>query len=187
MKKMKMFVSKNGGYVLLAVVLGVALVIAAMLGFWEKNPEIFVALVIGLAPSVIVLYVQNQNEKRESRKWLLEKRASVLEKLVSAIGAAVETGKLPSLGAQEIGEFVKENKPQLVVWAPIFVLRDLRYLEEVCGVEVEGYTHGYAEDALEAVDKLFQTIREELDQGDSAPARNELVKMFLERELKDLF
>lgn len=187
MRKLKMFVSKNGGYVFLVGILSVALVIAAMLGFWEKNPEIFVALVIGLAPSVIVLYVQNQNEKRDRRKWLLEKRASVFEKLVSAIGAAVETGKLPSLAAQEIGDFVKENKPQLVVWAPISVLRDLQYLEDVCSVEVEDDAHGYVEDVLGAVDKLFQTIREELNQDDSARVGNELVRFFLERDLKDLF
>ena len=184
MKTLKKFLPAFGRLVVFAVVLVGALFlipfVAGTPDFWDKNPEILVALVIGLAPSAMVLYVQNRKEERERHKWLLENRASALEEVVSVYGEVVVHGKMPDSPRkrQKFAELVKKmqkNKSRLIVWAPPSVIRALEYAEEAAHPG-KCATH---EELLGIIDDLFRTIRKELDHDDSALEKYELMGVFL--------
>ncbi|MDA8030262.1 MAG: hypothetical protein MPK62_03855 [Alphaproteobacteria bacterium] len=195
MKMLKKFLSALRELaVVVGVLVGALFLIPFVAGtpdFWDKNPEILVALVIGLLPSAVVLYVQNrkeeqdrytQNRKEEQRrhKWLLENRASVLEELVYVYGKAVSLARLPDNSPQKKKSFediVKrtlENKSKLIVWAPLSVIRALQDAEDASFVRKDS-----PEYFLGIVDELFRIIRKELDHNDSGLEKYELLGLYL--------
>ena len=188
-------ISKFPGTTILVATLLLTLVgapfVAKWWDFWAKNPEVLILLVISFVSPGIVLYVQNrkeeqdryvQNRKEEQdrHQWLLEKRASVLEEVVSVYGEVVAHGKMPDSPRkrQKFAELVKKmqkNKSKLIVWAPPSVIRALEYAEEA-SYPGKCATH---EELLGVIDDLFRTIRKELDHDDSALEKYELMGVFL--------
>ncbi|MDA8002161.1 MAG: hypothetical protein MPL62_12855 [Alphaproteobacteria bacterium] len=191
MKKFKLFADKCGETAFLVGVLLFLLVFGpaapAIWNYASQNPGFSLGLLVGLFPAAVSAYiafaVQNKKEKSEYQKWLLEKREAVFAELVSVIGGAVESTRVSEIAtvgtSGEIAAAVRKCKPKLAMWAPASLLRDWRVLEESC--EIVSSQEEF-EDALWAIDDFFRAFRKELGHDDSALARGELVRVFLDSE-----
>ncbi|MDA8003190.1 MAG: hypothetical protein MPL62_18045 [Alphaproteobacteria bacterium] len=195
MKMLKKFFSLIGELaVAICVLVAVLVLIPAVADtpdFWDKNPEILIALVIGLLPSAIVLHVQNRTEKRERHKWLLEKRATVLAGLISAFGKMFKAGRFSTTLAErqqktlEIQQVLMDNKSDVIAWAPISVIRAWKEMEAFTfdGGALNATNKSLME-TIESLDKVFRVIRKELDHDDSSLKKGELVGVFLSDEAR---
>jgi len=187
------FLKDHGGVLaaiagIMAIAIATVYILATFWTFWDKNLEIMVALIIGLAPSGVLLYSQNKKEKRERHNWLLQKREPVLFELIAMYtwafhglrSSAIKNASMKQQKAKEFSKKVQAIQPRLLVWAPKSVFRILSDMETAfqSGSSAQDPIEATAE-TIRFLERFFRTVRKELDHDDSLMKPGEVVGTIL--------
>lgn len=182
-----MFVRRHDGIVAtvitvlaIALALGSIFIVEKIWSTWDENLGILVALIVGLAPSGVLLYAQFQKEKRERHNWLLQKREACLVAFVEFCMFAVDgtkgnAGKFQKLENKLVAKML-EIKPQMILWGREELFRVWARIEKAR----EDYGKIPDDVSVRLFDALFRTIRKELDHDDSAMLPGEAVGVILQ-------
>lgn len=160
-----------GTIIVLAILSTVAIIIVNYF-----QPETLLAFFAGSLPSLIYWSAQKRKERRERENWILRDKYAYLIELVSMYDSFIQSKGSDEAKQRQLLKRFKSFRPALLIWGSPSVIKMWNELPNISSDSTEG---------IRQAEKLFRTIRKELDHDDSQLPPGEIVATLIIPEEKE--
>ncbi len=141
-----------------SIALGLVIIAGLVWLFWyllSNNFNLFAGLMAGLTPSMITIYLQRENQKREHQNWILRNKDAFLIEIID-----IYTSLLGPNKKQDVEKRLRNIQPALLAHGSGGTLKAWE--------EMASLTKGESPDAIiRRGERFFRALRKDLGRDDS--------------------